>query len=176
MTAIIMDINSFLHYIFPTFKPFEHAVFTHTIIGAVLLATIFTALTWGIGNNFLKKIDIDFKSLIILALIAVGSHLILDIFTYRENVWTTDAHLYFWPLWNLSFHFNAFFHQSVYPNIYTFRIIIKVIYTAFLIILLVFYGWIYKKQNPLESFLPRHWIKNKLYPIDSNNIQALENI
>ncbi|GAI22247.1 unnamed protein product, partial [marine sediment metagenome] len=110
--ALLPDLDAFLHLIIPI-EAFEHAIFTHTIIGALLLTVIYTIITWGIGHNYLKELDIDFRFLLLIALAGIASHLILDIFTYREDIWTTSAHLYFWPLSNFSFHLNAFFHQSV---------------------------------------------------------------
>ncbi|MHA1755306.1 MAG: metal-dependent hydrolase [Promethearchaeota archaeon] len=157
IAAILPDLDSFMHLLFPI-KPLEHAVFTHTLIGAYFLAFIYASIIWIVGKNFLKELEIKYKSLILIAILAITSHLILDIFTYRENIYTTDAHLYFWPIWNASFHLNYFFHQSQYPNIYTVRIIIEIIYSSILAGIIFIYGWIEKKENPFLMISPTHWL------------------
>ncbi len=157
MVAILPDIDQFLHLIIPI-QIFEHAVITHTIIGMLILTLLYTLVNWAVGRRFLKNININFKLLIMVALAAMLSHLIIDIFTYREDIWTTNAHLYFWPLWNFSFHLNAFFHQSVFPNIYLIRLAIEIIYSAILGIYIIFYQWAYKKENPFLMFNPKLWL------------------
>ena len=159
VAGIIPDIDEFLHIFIPL-EPFKHAVFTHTIIGGLLVVGILVSLTWIIGKNFLRNVDINLKTLFFVALIGLSIHLILDIFTYREEVLTTDAHLYFWPLSNFSFHLNGFFHQSVFPDIYTIRILIEVIFTAIIGFYLLFYMWAYKKENPFLMFSPAEWLKH----------------
>lgn len=158
IVAILPDIDGFLHLIIPIHF-FEHAMFSHTIIGALLFTLIYTVGIWGVGKKVFKKMNISPLFLLSAALIAISSHLILDIFTYREDIYTTDAHLYFWPLWNASFHLNLFFHQSIYSNIYLVRILIEVIYSMFLIVIILFYGWFYKKESPFAALIPRNWIK-----------------
>ncbi len=120
--------------------------------------SLFIIVVLAVGRKFLLKLEIDAKLLIIVGLTVLASHFILDIFTYREDVLTSNAHLYFWPIWNLSFHFNAFFHQSVYPNIYTVRIIIEIIYTGLIGIYILFYQWAYRKENPFFMINPKLWL------------------
>ncbi len=156
MVAIIPDIDEFLHIIIPI-VPLEHAIFTHTIIGAFLFTLTYTVLIWLVGRNFLKELKVNFSLLLLIALVAMASHLFLDIFTYREGVETTNAHLYFWPFWNFSFHLNGLFPEGIYPNIQLIRILIEVIYSAILVIGIIFYGWFYKKENPFFVVFPDHW-------------------
>ncbi len=156
MVAIIPDIDEFLHVIIPI-VPLEHAVFTHTIIGAFLFTLIYTSIIWAIGRNFLKELGVNFSFLLIIALVAMASHLFLDIFTYRAGVETTNAHLYFWPLWNFSFHLNAIFPEELYPNIQFIRIVIEVVYSAVIGLGILIYGWFVKKENPFFAFFPNHW-------------------
>jgi membrane-bound metal-dependent hydrolase YbcI (DUF457 family) len=165
LVAILPDIDMFLHLIIPI-KLFEHAVFTHTIVGMLIITLLFTLMNWAIGRKFLRKLEINIKLFAIIALSGMISHLILDIFTFREDVWTTDAHLYFWPFWNLSFHFNAFFHQSVFPNTRLVRITIEVIYTAIIGVYIIFYQWGNKKENPFFMFNPKLWLNHLPESID----------
>ena len=137
---------------------FEHAVVTHTIIGMSILTSLYLLMNWVIGRKFLNKIGLSLKVLIMVALVGMLSHLILDVFTYREDIITTNAHLYFWPLWNFSFHLNAFFPKSIYPNIYIIRLAIEIIYTAFIGSYIIFYQWSYKKENPFLMFNPNFWL------------------
>ena len=165
--AILPDIDQFLHLIFPI-PLLEHAVFTHTIIGMILITLLFTIMNWAIGHKFLNNLDINFKLLTIVALSGMFSHLILDVFTYREDILTTNAHLYFWPFWNFSFHLNAFFPQSVYPDIYIIRLVIEVVYTAIIGIYIIFYQWGYRKENPFFMFNPKLWLNYLPESVDKN--------
>lgn len=157
MVAILPDSDQFIHLIIPL-SIFEHAVFTHTIIGALLFTVVYTLIIWGIGRNFLKSIDVGLKYLFIIALAAIASHLILDIFTVHANVYTTNAHLYFWPFWDFSFHLNRFFPVSMSSQVQLARTIIEVIYTALIVAYIVFYQWVYKKENPFFMFFPDKWL------------------
>ncbi|MHA1150873.1 MAG: metal-dependent hydrolase [Promethearchaeota archaeon] len=158
MVAVLPDLDAFIYSV-TGWELFYHAVFTHTIIGALLFTAIFTLIIWAIGAPLFKKLQINFGFLCIVALAGISSHLILDIFTYREEIYTTNAHLYFWPICNVSFHLNFFFPRSMYPNIYFVRILIEVIYTAFLVILIIIYGWFIKKENPFAMFFPHNWLE-----------------
>lgn len=156
MTAILPDFDEFLHLIIPI-ESFEHAIFTHTIIGALLFTVIYVVIVWGIGHNFLKNIDVGIKLLLLVAITGMASHLFLDIFTYREDVYTSNAHLYFWPVWNYSFHLNRFFPESASSTIHDLRLLIEIIYSV-VIGALILYQWAYKKENPFFMFFPDKWL------------------
>ena len=151
--ALIPDFDSFLHIFIPI-EPLEHAVFTHTILGGLLLTLIYTSLIWMIGRKFLRHLDLSFKSLVFLTILGVASHFILDVFTYRQDIATTSAHLYFWPLSDFSWHLNGFF-----PNVaYLTRILIEVVYTAVISSYVLFFQWAHKKENPFTMLKFNNWL------------------
>ncbi|MHA1439196.1 MAG: metal-dependent hydrolase [Promethearchaeota archaeon] len=152
MAALIPDFDM----IVGIFIPFEHGVFTHTIIGGMTFTLCYSLIIWLIGYNFLKEIDINFQSLFILALIGMFSHLFLDSFTFYYS-YESDAthHMFFWPFWNFPFHINTMFPSATFEL----RVWIEILFSSFLIIIVIIYGGIIKKENPLLVFIPKHWSK-----------------
>jgi len=157
MAAILPDIDQFLHLIIPI-DIFEHAVATHTILGALILTSAYTLIIWTVGRKFFLDQKINLSFLFLMAILGMSSHLFLDIFTYREDIYTTNAHLYFWPVWNISIHLNYFFHQDIFPNIYTVRILIEVIYSVVIGSYILFYQWYHKKESPFAMLFPKNWL------------------
>ncbi len=164
--ALIPDFDSFLHLFIPI-ESLEHAIFTHTIIGGVLLTLIYTSVIWLIGKKFIKNLGINYQRLLFLAIIGLASHLVLDIFTYRQDIATTSAHLYFWPISDFSWHLNGFFPDIAYMT----RILIEVIYTAIIGAYILFFQWAYKKESPISMLFPKNWLD---YLSDTSRIEDLK--
>lgn len=147
--AIIVDIDSII-------PGLAHATWTHTILIGMLIGLITAIVVKLVLHDFTKKIGLTWGRAIFLAFLGIASHLIVDVFTFHE-VCETDAHIYFWPIWEQSFHMNC-----IWPGVsYTLRIVIEVVYTAVLIIALLF-RLIKNKENPFEMFWYKNWLKYKI--------------
>jgi hypothetical protein len=135
-----------------------HATITHTLVMACLLAIGYATLVFAIGFKFFRKAHISLVQLIALALLAVLGHLGLDIFTYLgKDCATTQAHLYFWPAWNQSFHLDCLIAPVSW--VYLMRVLVEwAFYSPFLLVLLVYRGIKYK-ENPFAMFFPDSWLK-----------------
>lgn len=153
MAALIPDFDM----IIGLFIDLEHGVFTHTIIGGLLFTFIFCSVMWLLGNDLLVENKISFSSLFFLVSLGMFSHLFLDSFTYFYSV-ETDAthHMYFWPIWNFPVHINTMFPSATWEI----RVLIEVLVSAFLIVSIIGYGWIIKKQNPFKMFFSKNWLEN----------------
>ena len=150
MAALIPDFDM----IIGLFIPFEHGVFSHTIIGGLIFTLGYALIIWIIGRNFLKEIDINFQILFILAAIGMFSHLLLDAFTFYYS-FESDAthHMFFWPFWNFPIHINTLFSGATYEL----RVLVEVLFSLFLGIIILIYGWMIRKENPFQMFSPKHW-------------------
>ncbi|MHA1272863.1 MAG: DUF4184 family protein [Promethearchaeota archaeon] len=151
MCALIPDFDEVLGI----FINFEHGVFSHTIIGGLLFTFIYVSIIWLIGSKFFKSAELKYRYLIYLGIIGMFSHLFLDSFTYYYSYQSDGTHhMYFWPIWNFPFHINTIFPGATFQL----RIIIEILFSAFLAIVIIFYFWIYKKENPFCMFLPYNWL------------------
>lgn len=154
MGAIIPDIDMILGL----FMDFEHGVFSHTLIGGLLFTLIYALITWVNGKRFFQKINLSFWNILFIASIGMLSHLFLDAFTFFYSV-ESDAthHMYFWPFWNFPVHINTMFPGATFKI----RVLVEILVSVFLIIILIGYGWIYKKRNPFGVFNPINWLTYK---------------
>jgi len=148
--ALIPDFDVAIGFFVPTF---QHGVVSHTILGALLFAMVFLLGSYALLHGFVKDMQISFTRLLELTLIGLASHFILDIFTYQADCATTLAHLYFWPIWDQSFHMNCLWPGVTYLE----RTLVEVIYSAFLVVVIMVYDWGMKKHNPFLMFDPRRW-------------------
>ena len=150
IAALIPDIDSIIGF----FIPYEHGVFTHTIMGGMLFTLIIITFIWAITSKFLKRQDINYSNLLFLATLGMLSHLLLDSFTFYEGYAASGtSHMYFWPFSNFPVHFN-----TVIPGVtYEIRVLNEVFFSIALGVVFLFYGWAYKKDNPFLIFSPRHW-------------------
>ncbi len=150
--AIIPDFDLLLNLFW---TDFAHGVYTHTILGGLLFAFGFFGFAFLLLRSFLAKVDIKWTRLLTLTIIGLASHFLLDIFTHTRTSSPTDAHLYFWPFWDFSFHMNY-----IWPGVdYTVRILVEVVYTAALAGLIIIYDWFVKKYNLFFMFVPKFWWK-----------------
>jgi len=150
LAALIPDVDSIIGF----FIPYEHGVFTHTIVGGLLFTLIISSFVWIISRNFLKNQDITYLYLLFLATLGMFSHLLLDSFTFYDS-YASDgtSHMYFWPFSNFPVHFN-----TIIPGItYEIRVLNEVLVSIALGVAFLFYGWAYKKDNPFLIFSPQHW-------------------
>lgn len=139
------------------FLPFSpHGTWTHTILGTIGLTLGFTLIVYLLCKDTLKNHEISGKELITLTMIAALSHLILDIFTHQKfrcvEATADMIHIYFWPLWDQSFHMDCLFGWS-----YTIRIIIEWVIYMPIILLWIIIRWRKNHENPLQIFFPRKW-------------------
>ncbi len=134
-----------------------HAQATHTSIVTLLLATAWTLVVVAAGRPFLVASRTGVKRLFLLSLVGAGSHLVLDIFTYYNgDCSATAAHVYFWPLWNQSFHLDCIFGPS--QDVYLTRVLIEwAFFSPFLLAVWLYRGARYR-ENPFMAFSPRAWL------------------
>ena len=157
-SAVIPDFDTLVGFFWPAFA---HGVFSHTIVGGVLFAMGFFAVTLLILSSFLRHLNLKWPRVLALTMIGLSSHFILDIFTHTQTSTPSDAHLYFWPIWNFSFHMNY-----IWPGVdYSIRVLVEVVYTAILVILIVFYDWLTKNHNPFYMLVPRFWWQHAKDPL-----------
>lgn len=153
--ALIPDIDSFIGI----FIPFEHGVFTHTIIGGLLFTSIYAASIWGIGCSFLRENGYSFAVVLGLASLGMVSHLFLDSFTYYVSYQVDGAHhMYFWPIWDFPVHINTIFPGATYQI----RVLVEVLVSVALGVIILIYGWIIKKENPFSMFNANNWFSNEI--------------
>ncbi|MHA1150872.1 MAG: metal-dependent hydrolase [Promethearchaeota archaeon] len=160
MSALIPDFDIVINF----FIPFEHGVFSHTFLGGLLFSLIYTSIIWMMGKDCLKELDLSFFIILELAIVGMLSHLLLDSFTYYYSYESSHAsHMYFWPLWNFPFHINTMFPEATWEI----RVLVEVFFSLFLIIIILVYGWIIKKENPFLLFSPKQW--GQYFPESSDN-------
>jgi len=64
--------------------------------------------------------------------------------------------MYFWPIWNFSWHINTIFPGTSYST----RVLVEVVYCVLVALLIGGYQWTYRKQNPFHMFDRRNWFTN----------------
>jgi membrane-bound metal-dependent hydrolase YbcI (DUF457 family) len=134
-------------------RDFRHAVFSHTIIAGVLMAAAMAAAGHFFSRTLLGRAGPAAGRLLALALIAVASHFVLDVFTYGGGAGPNPAHAYFWPLWRQSFHMDY-----LWPGIgWRHRLIVEILYSASALGVIVWHDVIRGGKNPLNVFDPRRW-------------------
>lgn len=133
-----------------------HGTWTHTILFGSVLSIFVTTLMYVLAKPEFNENNISYVTILFIAWIATMSHLILDIGTHTKfdclQAEIDMRHIYFWPLWNQSFHLDCLFGWS-----YTARIIIEwVICIPILIGMLI---WRLKKchENPFIVFNMKTW-------------------
>ncbi|MGQ4873291.1 MAG: metal-dependent hydrolase [Promethearchaeia archaeon] len=166
MCALIPDFDEVLGI----FINFEHGVFSHTIIGGLLFTFIYVSIIWLIGSKFFKSAELKYRYLLYLGIIGMFSHLFLDSFTYY-NSYQSDGthHMYFWPIWNFPFHINTIFPGATFQL----RILIEILFSAFLAIIIIFYLGIIKKENPFCIFLTKNWLKHLSEELNKEKLKII---
>jgi hypothetical protein len=135
IAAILPDIDSSIGI--------PHAQVTHTILGALALAAAFTGLAYAMGFPFLREAKIPALQLFAMAAAGVLAHLLIDTFTYYDGPCAgSPAHVYFWPLWDQSFHLDCIFGAT--PAVYMARVLVE---------------WAFYKENPLAMLCPVSWLR-----------------
>ncbi|MHA1340857.1 MAG: hypothetical protein ACTSRZ_12740 [Promethearchaeota archaeon] len=130
IAALLPDFDSILML--------EHGTITHTIIGTTILAISFGSIIYFTGKIVWKILFFNYQRFLFYTFIAAYSHLFLDIFTHQkfDPVGCITKHIYFWPIWNQSFHLDCLFGLS-----YSFRIICEFAIYAPILFLLLLYRW-----------------------------------
>lgn len=152
LAGFILDID----YAINLFIPFEHGVWTHTIVGALFIAFILASISRLFALFLTEKNEILFRRLLIIAVIGIVSHLILDLVPYLpddpiERVKEMDHHMYFWPLSTFPVHLNVIFPSYTYTH----RLIIEIVYTVIIASYLVLIRWFKEGDLFLNIFIPR---------------------
>jgi membrane-bound metal-dependent hydrolase YbcI (DUF457 family) len=151
LAAVSLDVDYLISIIFPNFG---HGIWTHTILGAILVSLILSVFTYlFLGQKTMEELEISFKSLLFFALLGAGTHLILDGFTYYESAADEIHHMYFWPIWDFPWHLNTVFPSATYEL----RVWIEVIYCILVGVYILIVQWGIKKENPLHMFVPQYW-------------------
>ena len=151
MAALIPDFDQIINL----FIPFEHGIFTHTLIGGFLFTLGYTGIIWIIGRDFFKENSSSFLFLLGLTTIGMLSHLLLDSFTFYYSYESSHtSHMYFWPIWDFPVHINTMFPGATWEI----RVLVEVLFSIFLAVVIIIYGWLIKHENPLLMFSPEQWV------------------
>jgi hypothetical protein len=137
-----------------TFSPFfAHGIWTHTVVGMLIMSLALSVVA-RVAIAWLKPpVPIRFARLWGLALLGGMTHLVLDTFTFYESQVDATHHMYFWPIWNFSWHIN-----TVFPGVsYAVRVWVEVVYCVMVALFILLYQWGYRRQNPFRMFDPRCW-------------------
>ncbi|MFX0098882.1 MAG: metal-dependent hydrolase [Candidatus Hodarchaeota archaeon] len=160
--ALVPDVDSIINQ----FVPFEHGVFTHTLIGGLLFALIAAFITAGVirlvsPGLFQKDHErhISVSRILLLSILGMFSHLALDMWTYHYGEADNTHHMYFWPLWNFAFHIDDIF-PGPRDLMWDIRVLVEVVYTIVIVAFILFYQWAKKKENPFYMFSPWHWVES----------------
>jgi len=152
--ALIPDIMEY------PFFGLGHGTWTHTILFGTILSIIVTTLIYLLAKPEFHNENLPYHQILFVFWLATMSHLVLDIGTHTKfeciQAEAEMRHLYFWPIWNKSFHLDCLFGWS-----YSIRILIEwAIVVPFLIGILV---WRLKKrqENPFRVFNPKLWWGNR---------------
>jgi hypothetical protein len=108
------------------------------IISASLLGLAYATVVSLIGFPVLKKLGISYQRLLLLARVACMTRLFLDICNHQKFMCAeaeqSGVYIYFWPIWNRSFHLDYLFGWS-----YLTRYLIEcVIYMPILLALIIY--------------------------------------
>lgn len=168
VAAFILDFDYLVQSLIPSF---EHGVITHTILGALLCALLFSVITWYSLQSIMKEIQLSFRHLLLIAFAGVLSHLFLDSFTFYEGAYDAIHHVYFWPIWDFPVHINTMFPQATYDL----RVWLEVGYTVVIVAVWMVYGWLIKKENPFGMLRTSQWWPNYKDPIPQS-VQKISRI
>jgi LexA-binding, inner membrane-associated putative hydrolase len=145
-----------------------HGSWTHTIIFGTLMAIVYASLTFVAGRKLFRKQGIFYLRLILLSWLCVMSHLVLDTFTHQKFRCTeavaNGLHIYFWPIWDQSFHLDCLFGWS-----YLTRALIEWAFYIPLVLIFLIYRKKKYQENPFHCLNYHNWFK-----IEANheNIEA----
>jgi len=135
------------------FRSFEHAGITHTVIGGAALEGIFVVATLLALRGFLRSAGIGAARLAALAAAGLLVHLVLDVGTFSGACGVRRAHIYFWPLWDQSFHMDCLWAGVERWH----RVLVEAVVSAALAAGIVVVDWGIRKNNPIHAFDPRRW-------------------
>lgn len=154
---ILTGIAALLPDLAEGFTPtFGHGTWTHTILGASMCAIFFTLFVYSICKQQITLHQITGRQFFFLNWIAAMSHLVLDIVTHQQfrcvEASADFKHIYFWPVWNQSFHLDCLFGWT-----YLTRALLEwAVYIPIITIWLII-RWRKFQENPLQIFNPRLW-------------------
>jgi membrane-bound metal-dependent hydrolase YbcI (DUF457 family) len=132
---------------------FAHGIWTHTLAGVAVMSFVLSVIAKGAMMWFKPSASVPFARLWGLALLGGMSHLLLDAFTFYESPADAIHHMYFWPVWNFSWHINTMFPAASY----TLRVCVEVLYSIVVAAIILLYQWAGRKQNPFRMFASRDW-------------------
>jgi membrane-bound metal-dependent hydrolase YbcI (DUF457 family) len=138
------------------FSPFfAHGIWTHTIVGVLVMGTVLAACVALLLLCFKRPLPVSFRRLLYLSILGGLTHLGLDAFTFYYSEADATHHMYFWPVWNFPWHINTVFPGATF----TLRVWVEVIYSVAVASFILLYQWAYRRQNPFHAFDPRRWFE-----------------
>jgi hypothetical protein len=135
------------------FRSVEHAGITHTVIGGAALEGILVSATLLALRGFLRSAGIGAARLATLAAVGLLLHLVLDVGTFSGACGVRRAHIYFWPLWDQSFHMDCLWAGVQRWH----RVLVEVVVSAALAVGILVVDWGIRENNPIHAFDPRRW-------------------
>lgn len=163
-SALFLLCGAVMGLIPDTMEPFfgwSHATWSHTIVGVSGLAVLFALIFWVLIGPVLSAENIPFRRFLLMMWVATMSHLELDIVTHTgftcDQAVADFKHIYFWPLWDQSFHLDCLFGWS-----YAVRTVLE--WMVYLPVLLAILGYRWKKygENPFAMLSPKNWVAKSL--------------
>ncbi len=134
-----------------------HGTWTHTIVFGTLLAILYASVVFLTNKDFFRRYSVTLGHLVLISFVGVMSHLFLDIFTHQDfrcaEAVAAGKHIYFWPIWDMSFHLDCLFGWSRLT-----RTLIEVVYSVALAGLLI-YRWKIHDENPFALLDSKNWTK-----------------
>ena len=104
--SIISDFDIPFFYIITGFQnpSYFHAGITHTLVFGILSSVIISLIIFLLKRRKDESIKVNqLFHFILCAILGILLHLIMDLFT-TANEYAIFHHIYFWPVWNFSFH------------------------------------------------------------------------
>ena len=112
--SIIPDFDVPFFYIITGFQnpSYYHAGITHTFIFGILASFIISLIIFLFLRRKNESIEMNqLLYLFLYALLGIFLHFMMDLFT-TANEYAIFHHVYFWPIWNFSFHIGYIFPLS----------------------------------------------------------------
>lgn len=145
MAALAPDFDFVLSWVSPFFT---HGIWTHTLVGMVVVSSILALLAYWISVVRNPPYSQGVLKWFYLALIGGLTHLGLDAFTYYYSEVDRWHHMYFWPISTFPVHINT---MVPYATL-SLRVWIEVIYSICVCVTMG-YLWLRRGENPFRMFL-----------------------